>query len=78
MCCIRITTFLFSAEESNQITSLTTEIVSFTNEKYASWMMNGGIEEEWDSYLTKLNDMGLQELLAVYQEGLDRYNAGLE
>lgn len=70
--------FLFSAEESNQITSLTTEIVSFTNEKYASWMMNGGIEEEWDSYLTKLNDMGLQELLAVYQEGLDRYNAGLE
>ena len=71
-------TFLFSAEESNQITSLTTEIVSFTNEKYASWMMNGGIEEEWDSYLTKLNDMGLQELLAVYQEGLDRYNAGLE
>ena len=40
--------------------------------------MNGGIEEEWDSYLTKLNDMGLQELLAVYQEGLDRYNAGLE
>ena len=71
-------TFLFSAEESNQITSLTTEIVSFTKEKYASWMMNGGIEEEWDSYLTKLNDMGLQELLAVYQEGLDRYNAGLE
>lgn len=70
-------TFLFSAEESSEIASLTTEIATFTSEKYATWMMNGGIEEEWDAYLKKLDDMGLQELLAVYQEGLDRYNANL-
>lgn len=70
-------TFLFSAEESAEIASLTTEIATFTSEKYASWMMNGGIDEEWDSYLKKLDDMGLQDLLAVYQEGLDRYKANL-
>lgn len=70
--------FLFSAEESAKIASFTTEIVSFTNEKYATWMMNGGIDEEWDAYLAKLNDMGLQELLEVYQTGLDRYNANIK
>ena len=71
-------TFLFSAEESAKIASLTTEIATYTSEKYASWMMNGGIDEEWDSYLKKLDDMGLQELLAVYQNGLDRYNTNLK
>lgn len=65
---------LMSAEETEDIANYSTEIQNFINEKYATWMMNGGIDEEWDSYLKQLDDMGLQELIAVYQGALDRYN----
>lgn len=67
-------TMLMSAEETEDIANYSTEIQNFINEKYATWMMNGGIDEEWDSYLKQLDDMGLQELIAVYQGALDRYN----
>ena len=33
------------------------------------------IEAEWDTYLKTLDDMGLQEVIDVYQAALDRYNA---
>ena len=34
------------------------------------------IEAEWDSYIKDLYDMGLQDVIDVYQAALDRYNAG--
>ena len=32
------------------------------------------IEKEWDTYLAMLDEMGLQDVIDVYQEALDRYN----
>ena len=31
-------------------------------------------DAEWDTFITNLNDMGLQDVLDVYQAALDRYN----
>lgn len=28
----------------------------------ASWILNGGIEEEWESYLQKMEDYGLSSI----------------
>lgn len=70
--------FLFSAEENDKLATLKTEINNYANEKYATWMMNGGIEKEWDSYLKQLDNMGLQEMLAIYQTALDRYKSNLK
>lgn len=33
----------------------------------ASWILNGGIEEEWESYLQKVEDYGLSEYLEIKQ-----------
>lgn len=32
------------------------------------------IDAEWDTYMTNLNDMGLQDVIDAYQSALDRYN----
>ena len=32
------------------------------------------VEKEWDTFLTQLDEMGLQDVLDIYQEALDRYN----
>lgn len=65
----------FSQEEAQQIATFGSDINPYAEGLYAKWIMEGGIEAEWDSYLKKLDAMGLKEFLAVYQQALDRYNS---
>ena len=37
--------------------------------------VNGGVETGWDNYAKSLDNMGLQEMLAVYQAAYDTYLA---
>ncbi|WP_240468710.1 ABC transporter substrate-binding protein [Gracilibacillus sp. YIM 98692] len=67
----------FSEEELDQINRLEVDILEFVNQKQASWLLNGGVEEEWDSYIQQLESMGLHELMQIYQDGLDRFNENL-
>ena len=41
----------------------------------ASWVVNGGIEEEWDSYIQQLENMGLNEMRQIYQDAYDAFKA---
>ena len=34
----------------------------------AHWVVDGGIEEEWDSYLKQLKDMGVEELVKIQKQ----------
>ena len=45
------------------------------DQKSAEWVVNGGIEEEWDSYLEQLQKMGLDRMREIYQEA---YNERME
>ena len=47
------------------------------NRKKADWILNGGIEEEWDSYLEKMEDYGLSDYLAIKQKYFDQYQESL-
>ena len=50
------------------------DIKDFVNQKRASWIVDGGIDTDWDGYLSQLDKMGLKDMLKVYQDALDRYN----
>jgi len=43
------------------------------NRKNADWILNGGIEEEWDSYLDKMEKYGLSDYLKIKQKYFDQY-----
>ncbi|MFX3764216.1 ABC transporter substrate-binding protein, partial [Streptococcus suis] len=45
----------------------------FIYRKRAEWIVNGGIEEEWDSYLNELESYGLSDWLAIKQKYYDQY-----
>ena len=45
----------------------------YAEQMKASWILNGGIEEEWDSYLQKMEDYGLSEYLEIKQKYFDAY-----
>lgn len=61
-------------DELEELNMIETDIKTTVNNKRAEWIMNGGIDEEWDSYVNELNKMGLERMITIYQNGLDRYN----
>nr|WP_246183513.1 ABC transporter substrate-binding protein [Paenibacillus methanolicus] len=63
----------FSAEDLDKINQIETQLKEYTKQMKAKWLMTGGVEEEWDGYLKKLDQIGLQELLEIYQKGYDEF-----
>ena len=46
-------------------------------EEKLNWILNGGIEEEWDSYLEKMEKYGLSDYLSIKQKYFDQYQESL-
>ena len=60
-------------EDSEKLAQYETAIKQYAEQKKAEWILNGGIEKEWDSYLQKLDQLGLQEYLTIKQNYLDAF-----
>ena len=39
----------------------------------AKWILDGGLEDEWETYLSELEAAGLQIYLEIYQSAYNRY-----
>lgn len=68
-------TIFFKEDELATITRLKPQIQTYTNSQRAKFLMNGVTDDEWNSYLSSLKKMGLDDLIKVYQAGYDRYLA---
>ena len=62
-----------SQEDSELLAQYETGIKQYAEQKKAEWILNGGIEEEWQDYLKKMDDLGLQKYLEIKQSYLDAY-----
>ncbi|WP_230986645.1 type 2 periplasmic-binding domain-containing protein [Cohnella fermenti] len=64
---------MYTVDEYAELPTLTTDIESYIKSTRAKWITKGGIDQEWDGYVKKLNDMGLQKLIQIYNDAYDRY-----
>ena len=48
------------------------DVDTYVNKKIVEWFANGGVEEEWESYLNELNNMGVETYVSIYQEAYNR------
>lgn len=64
-----------TADEANEYSKLKTDIDTAVGEYRVKWFSNGGVEEEWDAYIEKLEGMGLDRMIEIQQAAVDRYNA---
>lgn len=62
-----------SLEDTKLVSQYDTDIKKYAEQMKASWILNGGIEEEWDGYLQKMEDYGLSDYLAIKQKYFDEY-----
>ena len=66
---------MFTAEENEELPTLTTDIDKYVETTRAKWVTEGGIDEEWDAYIEQLNTMGLEQLVQIYTDAYERYTA---
>lgn len=64
-------------EDTNKVTQYDTDIKKYAEQMKANWMLNGGIEKDWDSYLQKMEEYGLSDYLAIKQKYFDEYEQSL-
>jgi len=63
----------WTPQETTILSEITADIHNYFKNKTAIWVMEGGIEREWNDYINQLNRMGLPKLMEVYQAGYNRY-----
>ncbi len=69
---------MLSNEELDQVSFANTDINTLVKEKFASWIVNGNVDAEWDSYVTQLQGLGIDDVVATYQQAYDRFQQGGE
>ena len=67
-----------SIEDTNKVTQYDTDIKKYAEQMKASWILNGGIDQEWDEYLEKMEAYGLSDYLAIKQKYFDEYQNSLK
>lgn len=62
----------FTEEETQWLQTTGADIITYTYDNMAKWMMKGGIDEEWDAYLKQLEALGVDKHIEVLQGAYDR------
>lgn len=63
----------FTTEDNNKLALNWTNVNNLTSSKWANWIQNGGIDKEWDQYVSDLSKAGLPDILKTYQKYYDDY-----
>ncbi|MDY0210652.1 MAG: hypothetical protein RBQ91_04510 [Acholeplasma sp.] len=64
----------FTLSEMNTINRYGTDIYSYVFQSTTGWLLEGGVSDsEWNTYVNKLNQMKLNDMVKAYQTAYDRY-----
>jgi len=63
----------FTPEELEIINRIEPDLIKFVNTQRAKFIVDGNVDQEWDGFVKQVKDMGLDELMEIYQKGLERY-----
>ena len=50
------------------------DIGNYVKSTIANWIVKGGVENEWDSYVQQLDKLGLEKALQLYQAAYNRFH----
>ena len=64
---------VYSLEETETINEYISDLNDYVSETAANWIINGGVEEEWDKYISQLENLGVNDVVDAWQAAYDRY-----
>jgi putative aldouronate transport system substrate-binding protein len=63
----------YTVDEIYERAILRQDIQSFASQKEAQWIVEGGVEREYDDFIRQLNAMGLARYVEIAQNAYNRY-----
>jgi putative aldouronate transport system substrate-binding protein len=66
-------TLLFPEEDTVRMNELETEIQNLIRNKYATWIIEGGVDAEWDAYKAELKKLRIDEYVGIHQRSYDHW-----
>lgn len=63
----------YTVDESETISMMEVNLKNHINSQVADWIIYGGVEDGWGTYLDELARMGVEDYLAILQTAYDRY-----
>lgn len=63
----------YTDDELTQLTTLGTDIYKYAEAQFAHWVVDGGIDEEWEDYQKQLDTMGLKSLMEIQNNAYQAY-----
>ncbi|WP_078381871.1 type 2 periplasmic-binding domain-containing protein [Sutcliffiella halmapala] len=64
---------VYTVDEMNRLSALSTDIDSFVSSMQSKWVVDGGATKEWDSYIAQLEQMGYEEYIKIQNDAFERY-----
>lgn len=64
-----------TSEQSEELGEYRNEVVTFIAENFSMYLDGSKPFSEWDAYVEQLNQIGLEEIKAIYQEAYDEFAA---
>ncbi len=65
----------YTTEQLNTLSTLFTDIDAYVSSNQATWVTEGGIEEQWDDYISTLKNMGYENFIQIQQDAYKTYMA---
>lgn len=66
-------------EQNERLTEISADIVKLANNKRVAWITGqADIDQEWEQYVTDLQNIHLEEYVQIYQDAVDTYNANIQ
>ena len=65
----------FTEEEQAQIDVLATDLTKYRQENASKFVTGDKSFDEWESYVQGYKDMGIDEMISIYQKAYDRWEA---
>lgn len=65
----------YTADQQDKLSTLYTDISAYVSAMQASWVTEGGVNEQWDEYMSTLKAMGYDEFMQIQTDAYNAYKA---
>ena len=69
------TGFRLTDDQNEEVNALSGDVATYVNENYSAFFVGDKPISEWDAYVQGAMDLGMAEILEIYQEAFDAYMA---
>ncbi len=65
----------YTNEQLGTLATLFTDLDAYVTSNQATWVTEGGVDEQWDTYIQTLNTMGYNDFITIQTDAYNNYNS---